>query len=106
VAEVLRQVEEQTDPASTLPVATFSLNRNTAFGMGFYLNRLVAPYEGLEISPAVYELPPAIPASAHILVTREGSRPALGMMLARRQVRWLGAYRPQRLEIYAVSAAP
>ena len=79
VAELLQQI----DQPGPLPLATFALNRNTAFGLAFYLNRRVAPYEGLEISPAVYELPAAIPASAHILVTRENSLPALRLLLAR-----------------------
>ncbi len=96
---------EEMDEPDGLPLATFGLNRNTAFGLSFYLNRLVAPYEGLEISPAVYELPAAIPASAHILVTREGSLAALGMLLPKRSLRLLGRYRPQRMEIYEVSPA-
>ncbi len=106
VAEILQQIEAQIKRPEPLPVATFFLNRNTAFGLGFYLNRLVAPYEGLEISPGVYELPAAVPASAHILVTREGSLPALGLLLADRQLRLLGTFRPQRIEIYEVSPAP
>jgi len=100
IAILLQQIEQ---PGS-LPLATFSLSRNTAFGLAFYLDRRVAPYEGLEISPAVYELPPAIPPSAHILVTREGSLPALRMLLAGRSVRFLGSYRPQSIEIYEISA--
>jgi 4-amino-4-deoxy-L-arabinose transferase-like glycosyltransferase len=95
---------QQIDQPGPLPLATFSLSRNTAFGLAFYLDRRVAPYEGLEISPAVYELPPAIPPSGHILVTREGSLPALRMLLAGRKVRFLGSCRPQGIEIYEVSA--
>ncbi len=101
VAELL----EGMDTPDGLPMATFSLNRNTAFGLSFYLNRLVKPYEGLEISPAVYELPAVVPSSAHILVTREGSLPALGVLLPERSLRLLGRYRPQRMEVYEVSAA-
>jgi len=106
VAKLLEQIEGQLDQPGHLPVATFALNRNTAFGLGFYLNRLVAPYEGLEISPAVYELPAAVPACAHILVTREGSQPALDLLLPNRRLHLLGGYRPQRMEIYEVSPAP
>ena len=77
VARLLQQIDEP----GRLPLATFALNRNTAFGLAFYLDRRVVPYEGLEISPAVYELPAAIPTSAHILVTREDSLPALRLLL-------------------------
>jgi hypothetical protein len=77
-----------------------------AFGLAFYLNRRVVPYEGLEISPATYELPAAIPTSAHILVTREGSLQALRLLLTGRELRFVGSYRPQHLMIYEVSPAP
>jgi 4-amino-4-deoxy-L-arabinose transferase-like glycosyltransferase len=105
----IAQLLQQIDQPGPLPLATFSLGRNTAFGLAFYLDRRVVPYEGLEISPAVYELPAAIPAAAHILVTREGMHPALGMLLPGRNMRLLGYYRPQRIEIFLVSpvrAAP
>jgi len=102
VADLLQQINQP----GPLPLATFALNRNTAFGLAFYLDRRVAPYEGLEISPTVYELPAAIPASAHILVTRSGSIPALRLLLANRTLRFLGFYRPQHIEIYQVSPAP
>ncbi len=101
---VAAMLEEMNEPGG-LPLATFGVNRNTAFGLSFYLNRLVAPYEGLEISPAVYELPAAIPASAHVLLTREGSLAALGVLLPKRSLRLLGRYGPQRMEIYEVSPA-
>jgi len=94
---------QQIDQPGPLPLATFSLSRNTAFGLAFYLDRRVAPYEGLEISPAVYELPPAIPSSAHILVAREGSLPTLRTLLQGRNIRFLGSYRRQRIEIYEIS---
>jgi 4-amino-4-deoxy-L-arabinose transferase-like glycosyltransferase len=102
IAELLQQI----DQPGPLPLATFSLNRNTSFGLAFYLDRRVAPYEGLEISPAAYELPAAIPNSAHILVTREGSLPSLHLLLPGRDLRFLGSYRLQRIEIYEVSPAP
>jgi 4-amino-4-deoxy-L-arabinose transferase-like glycosyltransferase len=101
----IAQLLQQIDQPGPLPVATFLLSRNTAFGLAFYLDRRVAPYEGLEISPAVYELPAAIPAAAHILVTREGALPTLGLLLPGRNLRLLGYYRPQRIEVFLVSAA-
>ena len=78
IAALIQQINvQQIAQPGPSPLATFALNRNTAFGLAFYLNRRVAPYEGLEISPAVFELPPAIPAATHLLVTREASVPAL-----------------------------
>jgi hypothetical protein len=88
-----------------LPLATFALSRNMALGLAFYLDRRVAPYEGLELSPAVYELPAAIPAGPHILVTREGSLPTLRQLLPERTLRFIGSYRAQHIEIYQVSSA-
>jgi 4-amino-4-deoxy-L-arabinose transferase-like glycosyltransferase len=102
IAELLQQI----DQPGPLPLATFSLNRNTAFGLAFYLDRRVAPYEGLEISPAVYELPAAVPTTAHILIAREGSLPALRLLLSGRRIQFLGLYRPQHVEIFEVSPAP
>jgi 4-amino-4-deoxy-L-arabinose transferase-like glycosyltransferase len=102
VAALLQKLEEH----AGLPIATFGLRRHTAFGVAFYLNRRIDPYEGLEISPAVYELPAAIPAEAHLLVTREGSLPALRLLLSGRSLIYLGSYAPQHMEIFQVSAAP
>lgn len=102
IAELLQQIDQPGD----LPLATFHLSRNTAFGLAFYLDRPVVPYEGLEISPAVYELPAAIPASAHILVARQDSLPALRLLLPERQIRFIGSYRLQRVEFYEISSAP
>ncbi|HEX9200958.1 MAG TPA: glycosyltransferase family 39 protein [Acidobacteriaceae bacterium] len=106
IADLLQIVVPHTDQPDALPVSTFYLNRNTAFGLAFYLDRRVVPYEGLEVSPAVYEIQASIPSSAHILVTREGSLSALSLLLPNRGLRFLGSYRAQRIEIYEVSAAP
>jgi 4-amino-4-deoxy-L-arabinose transferase-like glycosyltransferase len=105
VAELLQQIDPRIGQPDSLPLTTFALNRNTAFGLAFYLNRIVAPYDGLEISPAVYELPAAIPASDHILITREGSLPALRLLLSGRSIHFLGSYRSQHIEIFEISAA-
>jgi 4-amino-4-deoxy-L-arabinose transferase-like glycosyltransferase len=90
-------------PADSEPVATFNLSRNTTFGLAFYLDRRVSAYEGLEISPAVYELPPAVPTAAHLLVAREKSM--LSVLLPGRRVRWIGADRAQHIEIFRVGAS-
>ena len=86
IAALIQQINvQQIAQSGPSPIATFALSRNTAFGLAFYLNRRVAPYEGLEISPAVFELPPAIPAATHLLVTRDTSVPALGLAALRTQ---------------------
>jgi 4-amino-4-deoxy-L-arabinose transferase-like glycosyltransferase len=104
IAALIQQIGLQPiDQPGGLPLATFALNRNTAFGLAFYLNRRVDPYEGLEVSPAVYELSPAIPAAAHLLVTRDGSLPALRLLLSGRSLQLLAAYAPQHIEIFQVS---
>jgi 4-amino-4-deoxy-L-arabinose transferase-like glycosyltransferase len=105
VAELLQLIDPREPGSASLPIATFELNRNTALGLAFYLDSRVAPYEGLELSPAVYELPAAIPAGAHLLVTREGSLPGLRRLLPERTLHFIGSYRAQHIEIYQVSSA-
>ena len=106
IAALIQQIDaQQSGQPSTPPVATFALSRNTAFGLAFYLDRRVDPYEGLEVSPAVFELPPAIPSAAHILVARDASLPALRLLLAGRSLQLLASYPPQHLQIFLVSAA-
>jgi 4-amino-4-deoxy-L-arabinose transferase-like glycosyltransferase len=105
IAALVQQIDpSQIDQFSVLPVATFALSRNTAFGLAFYLDHHVDPYEGLEISPAVFELPPAIPAAAHVLVTRDASLPSLRLLLAGRSLQLLASYPPQHIQIFQVSA--
>jgi 4-amino-4-deoxy-L-arabinose transferase-like glycosyltransferase len=82
-----------------LPVATFALSRNIAF----YLNRRVDPYEGLEISPAVYELPPAVPTRTHLLLARDSSLSSLRLLLAGRRLDLLATYGPQHIDVFRVS---
>jgi 4-amino-4-deoxy-L-arabinose transferase-like glycosyltransferase len=100
VAVLLQQMGQPGD----LPLATFGVSRNLALGLAFYLNSRVAPYEGLALSPAVYELPAAVPRNEHILVAREGSLAALRLLLAGRELQFIGSDRAQHIEIYEVSA--
>jgi 4-amino-4-deoxy-L-arabinose transferase-like glycosyltransferase len=105
IAALIQQIDpSQNDRSNALPVATFALSRNTAFGLAFYLDHRVDPYEGLEISPAVFELPPAIPAAAHLLVARDASLPSLRLLLAGRSLQLLDSYPPQHIQIFLVSA--
>jgi 4-amino-4-deoxy-L-arabinose transferase-like glycosyltransferase len=105
VAELIQQINVlRINQPNAVPLTTFALSRNTAFGLAFYLNRRVDPYEGLEVSPAVYELPAAIPAAAHLLLTRDASFPALRLLLSGRTLQLLAAYPPQHIQIFLVSA--
>ena len=102
----IARLMQEIDQPGPLPLATFGLSRNSAFGLAFYLNRRVAPYEGLEVSPAVYEFPPAVPRAEHVLVTRAGSIASLRALLPGRELEFLASDRAQHIEIYRVSAAP
>jgi len=100
---VARLIQQSGTPGS-LSVATFGLSRRTAFGLSFYLNHRVDPYEGLEISPAVVELPPSVPSAEHLLVAREGSLASLRLLLAGRRLTLLATYPAQQIELFQVSA--
>ena len=106
VAMRLQQLGPPAALEPSQPISTFGLKRTTAFGLAFYLNRRVDPYEGLEISPAIYELPAGVPSQAHLLLAKEGGLPALRLLLSDRSLVYLGSYAPQRIEIFQVSAAP
>src|SRR6185312_13393959 len=56
-----------------LPVATFNVRRDIAYGLDFYLNRPISHYE--QEGPA--DLPAGIPAGRHIVVARQGSLDAV-----------------------------
>jgi hypothetical protein len=101
VAQLLSALDEP----GTRPLATFGVSRNMALGLAFYLNRPVAPYEGLEVSPAVYELPAAVPSAEHILILRMGAMPALHELIGQRAVIYLGEDRNARVEIYRIGTA-
>jgi len=59
----------------------------------------------LEVSPAVYELPAAVPSAEHILVLRTGNMASLHALLGQRRVIYLGEDRAARVEIYRIGAA-
>jgi 4-amino-4-deoxy-L-arabinose transferase-like glycosyltransferase len=105
-ARPIARLMQEIDQPGPLPVASFGLGRNNAFGLAFYLDRPVSPYEGLEVSPSVYEFPPAVPRAEHVLLIRSGSLPALRALLPGRELEFLASDRAQQIEIYLVSAAP
>lgn len=103
IAELLRRVGVTRDDARE--ITTFHAKRDVPFGLTFYLNTPVSSYEGLEISPHQFSLPPRVPRRAHIVIAREGSREELRELLPGREILPIGYFRPQRLEIFSVSDA-
>ena len=105
VVQSTRPVVGLLGDAQSLPVATFRVRRELPYGIAFYLNRAPIPYDGLEVSPHEYSIPPAIPQGEHIVIVREGNRDALRQLLAGRELSFVGYLRAQHVEMYKVSAA-
>jgi hypothetical protein len=105
LAQSSRPVVELLGDAQSLPVATFQAKRELSYGMAFYLNRAPIPYDGLEVSPHEYTIPPTIPQGEHMVIVREGNRDELRQLVAGRNVSFVGYLRVQHIELYRVSAA-
>jgi 4-amino-4-deoxy-L-arabinose transferase-like glycosyltransferase len=76
-------------------VAVFEVSRETEFGLAFYRNRPVPRYERGEV-----------PAGDHLVVAPEAYADELAERLRPRRVSRLGAFTPQRLELFWVSMPP
>jgi len=72
-----------------VPVALYHVNRNTEYGLEFYLNRGVQKYED---GPA--------PATSHLLVAASGSGSELRNVLAGRKMSYLISVPEQKLDLY------
>jgi 4-amino-4-deoxy-L-arabinose transferase-like glycosyltransferase len=83
------------------PVAVFNVKRQVTYGLTFYRNQPVPHYE--HEGPA--DLPSGIPAERHVVVAREGSLAGVQAAVGSRQVTPLGAFPPQQVEFFLVSAA-
>jgi hypothetical protein len=105
LAQSSRPVVELLGDAKSLPVATFKAKRELSYGMAFYLNRAPIPYDGLEVSPHEYTIPPTIPQGEHLVIVREGNRDELRQLVAGRTLNFIGYLRVQHVELYRVSAA-
>jgi hypothetical protein len=105
LAQSARPVVELLGDAQSLPVATFKVRRELPYGVAFYLNRAPIPYDGLEVSPHEYTIPPTIPSNEHVVIVREGNRDELRQLLAGRNLTFVGYLRAQHVELYKVSAA-
>jgi hypothetical protein len=76
------------------PVALFHAKREVEYGLAFYRNQPIAVYERRQLPP-----------TGHIVVAGEGWERQLQEMLPGRELQSIGYYRPQHLQIFAVSPA-
>ena len=83
------------------PVAVFNVKRQVAYGLTFYRNQPISHYE----QEGPVDLPSGIPSARHVVVAKEGSMGAVQAVVGNRQVTPLGAFPPQHLEFFLVSAA-
>jgi 4-amino-4-deoxy-L-arabinose transferase-like glycosyltransferase len=83
------------------PVAVFNVKRQITYGLTFYRNQPISHYE----REGPVDLPSGVPSAMHIVVAKEGSLDAVQAVVGNRQVTALGAYPPQHLEFFLVSAA-
>lgn len=81
-----------------LPVATFNVRRDIAYGLDFYLNRPISHYE----QEGPVDLPAGIPAGQHIVVARTGSLDAVQAVVGDRSVTPIGEFRQRQLQFFLV----
>lgn len=84
-----------------LPVATFNVRRDIAYGLDFYRNQPISHYE----QEGPVDLPAGIPAGRHIVVARKGSLDAVQAVVGDRSVVPIGEFRARQLEFFLVGAA-
>lgn len=100
-----RPVVELMGDAAIEQVATFGVKRELSYGIAWYLGRTPIAYDGLEVSPHEFELPPTVPDYPHLVVVREGMREQLRARVPGREIALIGFLRAQHIEIYRVAAA-
>jgi len=76
-----------------VPVSLYHTNRETEYGLDFYLNRPTQTYDSS-----------GIPHEAHLLVAAADSAPELTRLLGSRRVSYLTSIPAQKLELYWVGA--
>ena len=76
------------------PVALFHAKREVEYGLAFYRNQPIAVYERKQLPP-----------SEHVVLVGEGWESQMEQLLPGRQVRLIGFFRPQHLEIFSVGPA-
>ncbi len=74
-----------------VPIALYHVNRVLGYGLDFYFNRPVQPYENGNI-----------PASAHVLVAAQGTQLQVAQLVPGRRVSYLTSIPEQKLDLYWV----
>jgi 4-amino-4-deoxy-L-arabinose transferase-like glycosyltransferase len=74
-----------------VPIALYHVNRVLGYGLEFYFNRLVQPYENGNI-----------PAAAHVLVAAQGTQLQVAQLVPGRRVSYLTSIPEQKLDLYWV----
>ncbi len=77
-----------------LPMAVFKVRREVEYGLAFYRNQVLSHYDLGQIPPV-----------EHLLVAPEGSEEQVKKLVADRRVSHLGAFTPQHIDYFWVSAA-
>ena len=74
-----------------VPIALYHVNRVLGYGLEFYFNRPVQPYESGNI-----------PAAAHVLVAAQGTESQVAQLVPGRRVSYLTSIPGQKLDLYWV----
>ena len=74
-----------------VPIALYHVNRVQGYGLEFYFNRPVQPYESGNI-----------PTAAHVLVAAEGTQSQVAQLVPGRRVSYLTSIPEQKLDLYWV----
>ncbi|HET9838441.1 MAG TPA: glycosyltransferase family 39 protein [Candidatus Angelobacter sp.] len=87
--------------ANDLPVATFNVKRDIAYGLNFYRNQPISHYE----QDGPRDLPTGIPAGPHVVIGKLGSLGAVQAVVGERTVTSIGNFPPRQVEFFLVGPA-
>ena len=99
-AQSARAVQEELNRhiSHDVPVATFNVKRDIAYGLNFYRNRAIPHYE--QEGPT--DMPSGIPVGEHVVVGKQGSLGAVQAVVGNRSVTSIGKFPPRQLEFFLV----
>jgi hypothetical protein len=75
-------------------IAVLNVKRDVEYGLNFYRNQPISRYER-----------DGVPSGEHVVIAKQGSEEAVRAIVGERKVTSLGAFPPQHLEFFRVSAA-